>query len=142
MVREHRDSPLGQNKRADDAKRPFSEQMSALSSTRAVVVLLEEAMKHTMLSIRIDRNRGLLLGLHAASLRRSRATVVEACRSQADGDPPLIHVGAFVLTVALSSRSLQLTWASIAGVPILLVPLQNKRPKSLLMRHLWSATFR
>jgi exopolysaccharide biosynthesis polyprenyl glycosylphosphotransferase len=30
-------------------------------------------------------------------------------------------VGAFVLTVELSSRSLQLTWASIAGVPILLV---------------------
>jgi exopolysaccharide biosynthesis polyprenyl glycosylphosphotransferase len=30
-------------------------------------------------------------------------------------------VGAFVLTVALSSRSLQLTWASIVGVPILLV---------------------
>ncbi|HEY2141354.1 MAG TPA: exopolysaccharide biosynthesis polyprenyl glycosylphosphotransferase [Solirubrobacteraceae bacterium] len=30
-------------------------------------------------------------------------------------------VGAFVLTVTLSSRSLQLTWASIAGVPILLV---------------------
>jgi exopolysaccharide biosynthesis polyprenyl glycosylphosphotransferase len=30
-------------------------------------------------------------------------------------------VGAFVLTMALSSRSVQLTWASIAGVPILLV---------------------
>jgi exopolysaccharide biosynthesis polyprenyl glycosylphosphotransferase len=30
-------------------------------------------------------------------------------------------VGAFVLTVALSHRSLQLTWAGIAGVPILLV---------------------
>jgi exopolysaccharide biosynthesis polyprenyl glycosylphosphotransferase len=30
-------------------------------------------------------------------------------------------VGAFALTVQLSSRSLQLTWASIAGVPILLV---------------------
>jgi exopolysaccharide biosynthesis polyprenyl glycosylphosphotransferase len=30
-------------------------------------------------------------------------------------------VGAFVLTVALSSRSVQLTWASIAGVPILLI---------------------
>jgi exopolysaccharide biosynthesis polyprenyl glycosylphosphotransferase len=30
-------------------------------------------------------------------------------------------VGAFVLTVALSSRSLQLTWAGIVGVPILLV---------------------
>jgi len=30
-------------------------------------------------------------------------------------------VGAFFLTVSLASRSLQLTWASIAGVPILLV---------------------
>jgi exopolysaccharide biosynthesis polyprenyl glycosylphosphotransferase len=30
-------------------------------------------------------------------------------------------VGAFVLTVALSSRSLQLTWAGILGVPVLLV---------------------
>jgi exopolysaccharide biosynthesis polyprenyl glycosylphosphotransferase len=30
-------------------------------------------------------------------------------------------VGAFVLTVMLSSRSLQLTWAGIVGVPILLV---------------------
>jgi hypothetical protein len=30
-------------------------------------------------------------------------------------------VGAFVLTVALASRSLQLTWAGIVGVPILLV---------------------
>ena len=30
-------------------------------------------------------------------------------------------VGAFVLTVALSHRSLQLTWAGIAGVPILVV---------------------
>ncbi len=30
-------------------------------------------------------------------------------------------VGAFVLTVALSQRSLQLTWAAIAGVPILVV---------------------
>jgi exopolysaccharide biosynthesis polyprenyl glycosylphosphotransferase len=30
-------------------------------------------------------------------------------------------VGAFALTVALSSRSLQLTWAGILGVPILLV---------------------
>jgi exopolysaccharide biosynthesis polyprenyl glycosylphosphotransferase len=30
-------------------------------------------------------------------------------------------VGAFVLTVELSKRSLQLTWAGIAGVPILLV---------------------
>jgi exopolysaccharide biosynthesis polyprenyl glycosylphosphotransferase len=30
-------------------------------------------------------------------------------------------VGAFVLTVALSRRSLQLTWAGIAGVPILVV---------------------
>ncbi len=30
-------------------------------------------------------------------------------------------VGAFVLTVALSSRSLQLTWTGIVGVPILLV---------------------
>ena len=30
-------------------------------------------------------------------------------------------VGAFLLTVALSSRSLQLTWAGIAGVPILVV---------------------
>jgi exopolysaccharide biosynthesis polyprenyl glycosylphosphotransferase len=30
-------------------------------------------------------------------------------------------VGAFVLTVALSSRSLQLTWAGILGVPILLI---------------------
>jgi exopolysaccharide biosynthesis polyprenyl glycosylphosphotransferase len=30
-------------------------------------------------------------------------------------------VGAFVLTVALSHRSVQLTWAGIAGVPILLV---------------------
>jgi exopolysaccharide biosynthesis polyprenyl glycosylphosphotransferase len=30
-------------------------------------------------------------------------------------------VGAFVLTVALSSRSLQLTWAGILGLPILLV---------------------
>jgi exopolysaccharide biosynthesis polyprenyl glycosylphosphotransferase len=30
-------------------------------------------------------------------------------------------VGAFVLTVALSRRSLQLTWAGIAGVPILIV---------------------
>jgi exopolysaccharide biosynthesis polyprenyl glycosylphosphotransferase len=33
----------------------------------------------------------------------------------------LAIVGAFVLTVALSSRSLQLTWMSIVGVPILLV---------------------
>jgi exopolysaccharide biosynthesis polyprenyl glycosylphosphotransferase len=33
----------------------------------------------------------------------------------------LAIVGAFVLTMALSSRSVQLTWASIAGVPILLV---------------------
>jgi FlaA1/EpsC-like NDP-sugar epimerase len=30
-------------------------------------------------------------------------------------------VGAFVLTMALSSKSIQLTWASIAGLPILLV---------------------
>jgi exopolysaccharide biosynthesis polyprenyl glycosylphosphotransferase len=30
-------------------------------------------------------------------------------------------VGAFLLTVALSARSVQLTWAAIAGVPILLV---------------------
>lgn len=30
-------------------------------------------------------------------------------------------VGAFVLTVSLASRSLQLTWASVVGVPILLV---------------------
>jgi exopolysaccharide biosynthesis polyprenyl glycosylphosphotransferase len=30
-------------------------------------------------------------------------------------------IGAFVLTVALSRRSLQLTWAGIAGVPILVV---------------------
>jgi exopolysaccharide biosynthesis polyprenyl glycosylphosphotransferase len=30
-------------------------------------------------------------------------------------------VGAFVLTVALSRRSLQLTWAAVAGVPILVV---------------------
>jgi exopolysaccharide biosynthesis polyprenyl glycosylphosphotransferase len=30
-------------------------------------------------------------------------------------------VGAFALTVGLSSRSLQLTWASVAGLPILLV---------------------
>jgi exopolysaccharide biosynthesis polyprenyl glycosylphosphotransferase len=33
----------------------------------------------------------------------------------------LALVGAFVLTVALSRRSLQLTWAAIAGVPILVV---------------------
>jgi exopolysaccharide biosynthesis polyprenyl glycosylphosphotransferase len=33
----------------------------------------------------------------------------------------LAIVGAFVLTVALSSRTLQLTWMSIVGVPILLV---------------------
>jgi len=30
-------------------------------------------------------------------------------------------VGAFVLTVGLASRSLQLTWASVAGVPVLLM---------------------
>ncbi len=30
-------------------------------------------------------------------------------------------VGAFVLTVALSHRSVQLTWAGIAGVPIVVV---------------------
>jgi lipopolysaccharide/colanic/teichoic acid biosynthesis glycosyltransferase len=33
----------------------------------------------------------------------------------------LAIVGAFLLTMALSSRSLQLTWVSIAGLPILLV---------------------
>ncbi len=33
----------------------------------------------------------------------------------------LAIVGAFALTVALSSRSVQLTWASIVGVPILLM---------------------
>lgn len=33
----------------------------------------------------------------------------------------LAIVGAFLLTMALSSRSLQLTWASIAGLPILLI---------------------
>ncbi|MHB8243453.1 MAG: sugar transferase [Solirubrobacteraceae bacterium] len=33
----------------------------------------------------------------------------------------LAILGAFVLTMGLSSRSLQLTWASIAGLPILLI---------------------
>src|ERR1035438_3715128 len=33
----------------------------------------------------------------------------------------LAIIGAFLLTMALSSRSLQLTWVSIAGLPILLV---------------------
>ena len=40
----------------------------------------------------------------------------------------LAIVGAFVLTVALSRRSLQLTWAALAGVPILLVVREAHRP--------------
>ena len=37
-------------------------------------------------------------------------------------------VSAFVLTVELSTRSLQLTWAGIAAVPILVVCAEAHRP--------------
>jgi exopolysaccharide biosynthesis polyprenyl glycosylphosphotransferase len=52
----------------------------------------------------------------AASMRRDalfRRTLLAA--------DTIAIIGAFVLTVTLSSRSLQLTWAGIVGVPILLV---------------------
>jgi exopolysaccharide biosynthesis polyprenyl glycosylphosphotransferase len=54
-------------------------------------------------------------GLAASMLRDSifRRTLVVA--------DTLAILNAFLVTIALSSRSLQLTWASIAGLPILLV---------------------
>jgi hypothetical protein len=69
------------------------------------------AMRRRSTTSQITETRG-----PAASLRRDalfRRTLLAA-------DIAAI-VGAFVLTVQLSSRSLQLTWAGIVAVPILLL---------------------
>ena len=63
------------------------------------------------------------LGVPAAESRGPAASKLRDSlfrRSLLVGDVFAI-VGAFLLTMALSSRSLQLTWVSIAGLPILLV---------------------
>jgi exopolysaccharide biosynthesis polyprenyl glycosylphosphotransferase len=55
--------------------------------------------------------RGSRVGMRRDTLFRRTLLAADA----------LAVAGAFLLTVSLSSRPLQLTWASIAGVPILLV---------------------
>jgi exopolysaccharide biosynthesis polyprenyl glycosylphosphotransferase len=63
------------------------------------------------------------LGMPAAESRGPAASMLRDSlfrRSLLIGDVAAI-IGAFLLTMELSSRSLQLTWVSIAGLPILLV---------------------